>query len=77
MNKIKFYLILGFIMSLLNINCGNKTQEIDKSKLTAMNEVPVQIDTVRKKDFSVIKNYTGTLEGEQQANIVAKIQERI
>ncbi len=77
MYKIKFYLILGFISGLLNVNCGNKTQDIDKSKLTAMDAVPVQIDTVRKNDISIVKNYTGTLEGEQQANIVSKIQERI
>ena len=77
MDKIRSYLILCLIMGLININCGNKTQDIDKSKLTAMNEVPVQIDTVRKKEISVIKNFTGTLEGEQQANVVSKIQERI
>ncbi len=39
--------------------------------------VPVEIAVAERRTMSVTKTYTGTLEGEEQANIVAKISERI
>jgi len=72
-----FFPVVIIILGFLNINCGNKSDATNKTGLTALNEVPVQVTKVQKKDFNVSRNFSGTLEGEEQANIVAKIQERI
>jgi membrane fusion protein, multidrug efflux system len=39
--------------------------------------VPVEVAVAERRNMSVTKTYSGTLEGEEQANIVAKISERI
>ncbi len=39
--------------------------------------VPVEVAVAARKNLTVTKAYSGTLEGEEQANIVAKISERI
>ena len=45
--------------------------------LTRNAVVPVEIAVAERKPMSVTKSYAGTLEGEDQANIVPKISERI
>lgn len=40
-------------------------------------EVPVQVGVAATTDLSVTKTYSATLEGEEQANIVAKVSERV
>ncbi len=77
MIKLKYFSVIILIFGLLNVDCTNKSDATNKNKLTALNEVPVQVVKVQKKDFDLTKNFSGTLEGEEQANIVAKIQERI
>ena len=39
--------------------------------------VPIEIGVAQRKSLSVMKTVSGTLEGEEQANIVPKISERI
>jgi membrane fusion protein (multidrug efflux system) len=39
--------------------------------------IPVVAQAVRQEPFTLSKSYTGTLEGDQQANIVAKISEKV
>ena len=39
--------------------------------------VPVETARIERQSLAITKSYTGTLEGEAQANIVAKISERI
>ncbi len=62
------------------IGCGSAEKE--RAAANAATEgnrqiVPVEIAVVQRKNMSATKGYSGTLEGEEQANIVAKISERI
>ncbi len=58
----------------LFIGCGKKVENNNNS----INEViPVQTAIVEMKNINISKTFTGTLEGEEQANIIAKIPERI
>lgn len=43
----------------------------------AVRTVPVEIAVAARKNLTVTKTYSGPLEGEEQANIVAKISERL
>lgn len=85
MNKLKTGTKLqnGFIWALsLLIAAGCGSHKKDAAPNDAMNKVanhiiPVETAQVRKQDISIAKTYSGALEGEEQANIVAKISERI
>ena len=52
-----------------------KTTTTDKTTYT--DTVSVETYSVETKEFSISKTFSGTLEGEEQANIIAKIAERI
>lgn len=75
-------LILWFSLSLMALislsGCGSTekkaTAGVDNSGAAV---IPVETFKVGPTNLSVMKTYTGTLEGEAQANIVAKISERI
>lgn len=71
----------GFILSVfmvLFIGCGGtKDPKTDNDVDAITNGVPVEIAIVERTNLSVTKTYSGTLEGEEQANIVAKLAERI
>ncbi len=58
--------------------CSEKKQEsdtIDKTKYT--DTVYVETDIAKLRELNITKTFSGTLEGEEQANIVSKIPERI
>jgi membrane fusion protein, multidrug efflux system len=58
--------------------CKNKQNEELLKKNEAINQsVPVQVIQVGKKSLSDVRTYSGSLEGVEQANIVAKIGERV
>jgi membrane fusion protein, multidrug efflux system len=58
--------------------CGsNKTEPGQGESLNAKLAVPVDIATVQKGSLSVSRSYSATLEGQEQANIVPKISERV
>lgn len=63
-----------FMFLLLFVGCGKKEAN-DNNSIQEI--VPIQTTTVERKDINVSKTFTGTLEGEEQANIIAKIPERI
>lgn len=71
--------ILLFITGLLSFNaCGEKNQEsksVDKTKFT--DTVSVETEIAKLRELNITKTFSGTLEGEEQANIVSKIPERI
>jgi len=75
--KISFLLFI-LLTVFLNFNCGKKTDDknVEKS-LTQLDTVAVKIVKAGKGDIKLVKTFTGTLEGEEQANIVSKIAERI
>ncbi len=57
--------------------CGKPQNAEKKEGNLSYATIPVEIAVVYKQNLSVTKQYSGTLEGEEQANIVAKISERI
>lgn len=72
MNKIlKLFLIA--ILSMAVLSCGNKKAD-DAVEEKA---VPITVSLVETGDLSVAKTYSGNLEGEKQAEIVASIHEAI
>jgi RND family efflux transporter MFP subunit len=60
------------------IGCGNKQKvEIDPNKVTYSDTVSVDTVRVSKQDIVLVKTYSASLEGVEQANIISKIPERI
>ncbi|MDY0082195.1 MAG: efflux RND transporter periplasmic adaptor subunit [Ignavibacteriaceae bacterium] len=77
-----FILISLLSMSFLFLifqGCSNdpkeETNPTDRTQYT--DTISVEAKTVETGNVSIIKTFAGTLEGEQQANIIAKIPERI
>ena len=59
-------------------SCGEKPKETDtKDKTSYVDTISVEAKIVEVKELSLTKTFSGTLEGEEQANIIAKIPERI
>ncbi|MHB8580192.1 MAG: efflux RND transporter periplasmic adaptor subunit [Ignavibacteriaceae bacterium] len=81
MNKIIYFKLEKILLILILLGCYltgcSKQNANSKENLSAQNSVPVEVGKIQRKDFQIMRNFTGTLEGEEQANIVAKIQEKI
>lgn len=78
--SISFVIIpLALIIGLLTFQaCGEKKQEsksVDKTKYT--DTVSVETEIAKLRELNITKTFSGTLEGEEQANVVSKIPERI
>jgi membrane fusion protein (multidrug efflux system) len=56
---------------------GCNAQKTDPAAANAKLTVPVQVAPVDKGILAVSRSYSATLEGEEQANIVSKISERV
>ncbi len=68
---------LSFFIFLICANgCGSKTADKKDTKLE-VKPVPVNVVVVKKGSISQEKTFSGTLEGIEQASIIAKISERI
>lgn len=75
-----FFIILLMVSgSLLLINCGknNSAEAENSAETSAQDSVAVQTTAAQRQDITIEKTFSGTLEGEEQANIVAKVSERI
>jgi RND family efflux transporter MFP subunit len=58
--------------------CGEKSKETNTTdKTTYIDTISVEAQTVELKELSLSKTFSGSLEGEEQANIIAKIPETI
>jgi RND family efflux transporter MFP subunit len=69
--------VAALTLSLLS-GCGSGKKEGPENKNSAISHVvPVQVAVAGQKSLTVTKTYSGSLEGEEQANIVAKISERV
>ena len=66
-----------FIFILIGCGSGSKEKSQTDTAASGSNTIPVEVAPVARQNLSVTKIYSGTLEGEEQANIVAKISERI
>lgn len=74
----KVKLLLSFTAILFVIGCGaNADEENTGNKQNVTDTIAVALADVEIKDISVVKSFSGNLEGEEQANIVGKIPERI
>ena len=66
------------VISILIVGCQGKTEEKAESKnILELDTVAVNAVKVEYRDITLSKTYTGSLEGEEQAYVVAKISERI
>ena len=78
-NRFKLAALVILVISILVVQaCGEKPKEInsvDKTKYT--DTISVEATQVGLKELSLTKTFSGTLEGEEQATIIAKIPERI
>ncbi len=73
---IKYFVVAA--MLLLVASCAKKEEaEPAAKKKTDLDTIPVQVAKVELKEIVLTKSFSGTLEGEEQANIVAKLPERI
>jgi len=69
-------LILGLSLSVIQ-SCGENAKDNTSDKTTYTDTVSVETYFVETKELTISKTFSGTLEGENQANIIAKIAERI
>lgn len=73
----------GILLTVIACACiGCSSAEKERGRANGGTEggyqiVPVEVAVTERKNMSVAKTYSGTLEGEEQANIVAKISERV
>jgi len=71
---------LGMLLAITAPSCGS-SHKGDEPAVTsgaqAAYAVPVEVATAELKDLTVLKTFSGPLEGEEQANIVARISERV
>jgi RND family efflux transporter MFP subunit len=78
-NRLTIFKLAGVVLSILIIqSCGEKAQEnssADKTEYT--DTVSVEAEKVQSRELTFVKTFSGTLEGEEQANIISKIPERI
>jgi RND family efflux transporter MFP subunit len=77
--KLNFIIMLLASASVVILqSCGEKPEETNtKDKTSYVDTVSVEAQLVELKELALTKTFSGTLEGEEQANIVAKIPERI
>lgn len=75
--KILSLLAAAFSLFLFQSCNSEKAGNVDEQKILDSDTIAVKVSPVEFKDIQISKTYSATLEGEEQANIVAKISERI
>lgn len=76
--KISLISIISVLILFLIAGCSNKQEQEKLKENEILNQtVPVNVTVVKPKSLSEDKSYSGSLEGVDQANIVAKIAERV
>ena len=78
-SRFKLASITMLVVLLLIIQaCGGKPKETNSTDKTKyIDTISVEAQQVGLKELALSKTFSGTLEGEDQANIIAKIPERI
>jgi RND family efflux transporter MFP subunit len=77
--KLNFVMMIFAAGSVLTLqSCGEKPEEVQTTDKTVyVDTISVEAKLVEVKELALTKTFSGTLEGEEQANIYAKIPERI
>jgi len=77
--KLNFVMVLFAAAAVFTLqSCGENSKESEAAdKTNYVDTVSVEAQLVEVKELSLTKTFSGTLEGEEQANIFAKIPERI
>lgn len=66
------------LLTILIVGCKSKTEERnDVKNILELDTIAVNAVNVEYRDITFFKTYTGSLEGEEQAYVIAKISERI
>lgn len=77
-SKVKYLSLAVILFTVLLYACGQSDKADETKSETVINDtIPVQTVKAEIKDLIISKTFSGSLEGEEQANIVAKIPERI
>jgi RND family efflux transporter MFP subunit len=77
-NQISVLLFTELIISVFVLNaCGEKASENSQPKTEYTDTISVEAENVQLRELNLTKTFSGTLEGEEQANVVSKIPERI
>jgi RND family efflux transporter MFP subunit len=77
-NLKKVKLIMSLAVVLFVTGCGaNGDEKTEVTQKNVTDTIAVTLANVEIKDLAVVKSFNGNLEGEEQANIVGKIPERI
>lgn len=64
----------GILLAILIAGCGKNPND---SAQSGNRVVPIEASVAQEQELALQKTYSGSLEGEEQANIVAKISERV
>jgi membrane fusion protein, multidrug efflux system len=77
--KLDFLMVLLATASVFTLqSCGEKSKDLkDTDKTNYVDTISVEAQLVEMKELDLTKTFSGSLEGVEQANIVAKIPERI
>ena len=71
----------GFVLLIFLLTafpgCGAKEKKVEAGTDPAAYVPPVEVAVVELRQLSVTKTYSGPLEGEEQANIIARLSERV
>jgi membrane fusion protein (multidrug efflux system) len=71
---VKWIAMIIIIVSIFGCGSGAKDPKPDAA---GSNVIPVEIAVAQRQSISAAKTFSASLEGEEQANIVAKISERV
>lgn len=76
--KIVSSLMVAFIIAAAMIGCQSNTGEkVEVRNALELDTIAVNAADVKFRDINLAKTFTGSIEGEEQAYVVAKISERI
>ena len=73
----KIFFLSAAVAGVIFGGCGKPQGEQKGQDNGSASTTPVEVTAVQRQTLSVTKQFSGTLEGEEQANIVPKISERI
>jgi RND family efflux transporter MFP subunit len=72
MKTIKYLSLISLVVVFLIAGCGEK-----KKNQNVVQKIAVEIAPVERGDITVVKTYSGTLEGARQSKLYASIPERV